>query len=108
MFISSERFWSTSNPSLGNKSLANMVKAGKLETVEHYVNYLGKHARSVRPKFTGKPSADSFRIIDGTKQEVLEKMKEIPANHGVISITFQTAESYCTYVAPTYRSFGGL
>ena len=98
----SERFWSTNNPSLGNKSLANMVKAGKLNSVEQYVTYLGKHARSVRPKFTEKPTADSFLVIDGTKQEVLEKMNEIPPKSGVISITFQTAESYCTY-APVVR-----
>lgn len=98
----SERFWTTNNPSLGDKSPANMVKAGKLDAVERYVTYLGKHARSVRPKFTGKPSADSFRVIDGTKQEVLEMMKEIPPKSSVISITFQTAESYCTY-APVVR-----
>ncbi len=92
-----EKFWCTDNPCLGNKSPANMVRAGKLKAVEQYVNYLRKHVRSVRPKLTEKPVGDSFQILEGTREEVLEKMKEIPATHSVISIIFQNAESYCTY-----------
>jgi len=74
-----------------------MVRAGKLKAVEQYVTYLVKHARSVRPKLTEKPVGDSFHVLEGTREEVLEKMKALPANHGVISITFQNAESYRTY-----------
>jgi hypothetical protein len=100
--ITGDKFWSTNNPSLGNKSPANMVKAGKLKTVEQYVSYLVEHTRSVRPKSIDNPRDNSFTILDGTKDEVLEKMKEIPANHGVIAISFQNAEAYYTY-APVVR-----
>jgi len=93
----SEKFWYTKNPCLGNKSPANMVTAGKLKAVEQYVTYLVKHVRSVRPKLTEKPVGDSFHVIEGSKEEVLEETKALPANHGVISIMFQNAESYCTY-----------
>ena len=97
-----EKFWRTNNPSLGDKSPANMVKAGKLSAVEQYVTYLRNHTRSAKPNFIGKPTDDSFLVLDGTKEEVLEKMKEIPTSRGVIAITFQNAESYNTY-APVVR-----
>jgi hypothetical protein len=54
------------------------------------------------PKSIDNPTDNSFLVLDGTKDEVLEKMKEIPANHGVIAIPFQNAESYYTY-APVVR-----
>lgn len=79
-----------------------MVRAGKLKTVEQYVSYLVEHARSVRPKPIDNPTDDSFLVLDGSKDEVLERMKEIPANHGVIAISFENAESYYTY-APVVR-----
>jgi hypothetical protein len=93
----SDKFWCTNNPCLGNKSPEKMVRAGKIKAVEQYVTYLVKHVRSVRPKLTEKPVGDSFHVLEGTREEVLEKMKALPANHGVISIMFQNAESYCTY-----------
>ena len=72
-----EKFWKTNNPSLGDKSPANMVKAGKLSAVEQYVTYLRNHARSARPNLIDKPTDDRFLVLEGTKEEVLEKMKEI-------------------------------
>ena len=97
-----EKFWTTNNPSLGGKSPANLVKAGKLKAVEQYVSYLGEHARSVRPNFVNKPTDESFLILEGAKEEVAQKLKEIPASHRVIVIRFENAESYCTY-APVVR-----
>jgi hypothetical protein len=97
-----EKFWTTDNPSLGDKSPTNMVKAGKLKAVEQYVSYLVKHARSVRPKSIEKPTDDSFLVIDGIKEEVLNQMKEISPSQYVISILFPNAESYYTY-APVFR-----
>jgi hypothetical protein len=97
-----EIFWKTNNPSLGDKSPASLVKAGKLEAVEQYVNYLKKHARSARPKFVDQPTDESFLVLEGTKEEVAQKLKEIPASHRVIVIRFENVESYCTY-APIVR-----
>lgn len=100
--ITCDKFWITNNPSLGKKSPANMVKAGKLSTLEQYVSYLVEHVRSVRTEPIDTPKDSSFVVLDGTKDEVLERMKEIPANQGVIAISFQNAESYYTY-APVVR-----
>jgi hypothetical protein len=97
-----EQFWKTNNPSLGDESPASLVKAGKLNAVEQYVDYLIKHARSARPKFVDQPTGESFLTLEGAKEEVVQKLKEIPASHRVIVIRFENAESYCTY-APVVR-----
>ena len=97
-----EKFWKTNNPSLREKSPADLVKAGKLKAVEQYVDYLTQHARSARPKFVDQPTDESFRIHEGDKGEVAQSLKEIPASHRVIVIRFENAESYCTY-APVVR-----
>jgi hypothetical protein len=73
------------------------LRTGKLKAVEQYMTCLGKHVRSVKPKLIEKPVGDSFHVLDGTREEVLEKTKDIPTGHGVISVTFHDAEAYCTY-----------
>jgi hypothetical protein len=97
-----EKFWKTNNPSLREKSPADLVKAGKLKAVEQYVDYLTQHARSARPKFVDLPTDESLRIHEGDKEEVDQSLKEIPASHRVIVIRFENAESYFTY-APVVR-----
>jgi hypothetical protein len=97
-----DHFWKTTNPSLGGKSPASLAKASKLRVVEEYVAFLRKHLRSVKPQFSSKPEDYSVLTIEGTKDEVLGKLKGIPAGQGVIAISFKDAESYYTY-APVYR-----
>ena len=97
-----DKFWSTSNPSLGERSPAQLVKSGKLNLVEQYVTYLRKHAGSVKPEFSKMQSDVDFTVYEGTKEEILDKLKETPANYGGIAISFPDAESYYTY-APLFR-----
>jgi len=104
----SEKFWSTNNPSLGNKSPANMVKAGKLNVLEQYVNYLRNHAQSARPKVVDKRTDERFLVLEGLKEEVVEKLKEIPASQRVIAICFEDAESYYTYASVLRRIINQL
>jgi hypothetical protein len=87
---------------IGNRVCIVGTISFKLKAVEHYVDYLKKHARSARPNSVNMPIDGSFPIIEGNKEEVLEKLREIPASHRVIVIRFENAESYCTY-APVVR-----
>ncbi len=60
------------------------------------MDYLKKHARAARPNLVDKPTDGSFLVLEGMKEEVLEKLKEIPVSNRVIAILFDNAESYCT------------
>ncbi len=97
-----EHFWNTANPSLGEKSPANLVKAGKLSKVEQYVSYLRKHTRSAGPKFEDQPVETSVVAFEGTTEELLERLQENQTAYRFIVVGFPNAESYYTY-APVYR-----
>ncbi len=97
-----EHFWSTANPSLGEKSPANLVKAGKLSQVEQYVSHLRKHTRFADPKFKDEPPETSVAAYEGTTEEFLERLKNNQAAYRFIVVAFPNAESYYTY-APVYR-----
>lgn len=96
-----EHFWSAANPSLGEKSPANLVKAGKLSQVEQYVSHLRKHTRFADPKFKDELPETSVAAFEGTTEELLERLKESQAAYFIV-VAFPNAESYYTY-APVYR-----
>jgi ABC-type uncharacterized transport system YnjBCD ATPase subunit len=56
----------------------------------------------VKPQFSSKPGNYSSVTIEGTSEEILEKLKKIPADQVIIAIFFQDAESYYTQ-SPVYR-----
>lgn len=97
-----ELFWNTANPSLGNKSPSQLVKARKLSKLEQYVSSLRKHARSIKPEVLDEPPPPSVVAFEGTAEEVRERLKELGTAYGFILVTFPNAESYYTY-APVYR-----
>ena len=95
------------NPSLGGKSPAQLVNAGKIRTVERYVHDLGKHAPSLKPKMDERPIENSFLFFEGTPEELRERLKDVPAAYPGVAILFKDAESY--YVqAPIFRRIAAM
>lgn len=102
-----ERFWKMANPSLGNKSPAQLVNAGKIRTVERYVNNLGKTAPSVKRKIDERPLENNFLFFEGTPEELRERLKDVPAAYTGVAILFKDAESYYTQ-APIFRRIAAM